>query len=187
MTGSRPAALDFLLSRSAGTVPHRKGTFLEHLLATEARLRAWGSSEELCRAGLLLAAYGTDGFSPHLLPVTDRAVLAAAVGAEVEQTIYLYASCDRAFLYPQLSSPGPVRFRDRFTDVTFVPSPARLRALEDLTLANELDVALGHHPSPRRCEPPSWIGPLVDQMLDRASPGARRGVGRRLDHTTVRP
>lgn len=186
MTVPRPPALDFLLSRSADTVPHLQGTLLEHLLATEEWLRSWGSPEELCRAGLGHAAYGTDGFVPHLLPLSDRAVLAAAVGTEVEETVYFYASCDRAFLYPQLSRPGPVRFRDRFTDVTFEPSATRLRAFVDLTLANEIDVAFGHGPASDPSEPPSWIGPLVDQMFDRASPGVGRGARNLLDRTPSR-
>jgi hypothetical protein len=186
MADPRRRALDFLLSRSADRVPHLHGSLLDHLLATEARLRAWGAAEELCLAGLGHATYGTDGFAPHLLPVAERAVLAAAVGPEVEETIYFYAACDRSSLYPQLPLPGPVRYRDRFLDVTYEPSATRLRDFVDLTLANELDVALGHLPSPGPSAPPPWIGPLVDQMLDRASPGVRQGARQAVAATTSR-
>jgi hypothetical protein len=181
MTDPRSRALAFLLSRSADTVPHRHGTLLDHLLATEVRLRAWGASEELCRAGLCHASYGTDGFAPHLLAVAERALLAAAMGTEVEETIYFYAACDRSYLYPQLSRPGSVRYRDRFTDVTFEPSATGLRDFVDLTLANELDVAFGPLPSSGPAAAPPWIGPLVDQMVDRASPGAGQGARQALE------
>jgi hypothetical protein len=179
MTVPRQRALEFLRSRSAHTMTHLNGTLLEHLMATEELLASWGSSEELCRAGLCHAVYGTDGFAPCLVPWEDRTVLARVVGGDVEESVYLYASCDRSFLYPQLSRTGPVCFRDRFRDETFEPSDAALRDFVDLTLANELDVALarGHVAPP---VPPPWIGPLVEQMEGRASPGARRGVSRLL-------
>ncbi len=167
-----PAALDFLLSRWADEVPHLNGTLLAHLLATEELLRSWGSSEELCLAGLCHAVYGTDGFAPYLVPSDDRGVLPALVGAGVEETVYLYASCDRSVVYPQLAGDGPVLFRDRFRQQTVIPTDAQLRDFVDLTLANELDVAGQVEAS----DPPGWIGPLVALMETRASPRARRGA-----------
>ena len=180
MTDRRRRALDFLLSRSADRVPHLNGNLLDHLVATEELLRGWGAPEGLCRAGLCHATYGTDGFAPNLLPVSDRAVLAAAVGTAVEETVYFYAACDRSFLYPQLPGRGPVLWRDRFLDVIVEPSATELRDFVDLTLANEIDVARG---GPRAAGPidlPPWIGPLVDQMGDRASPGVREGAAREV-------
>src|ERR1700684_4210904 len=108
MTVPRQRALDFLRSHAADTTTHLNGTLLDHLLATEGLLRAWGSSEGLCLAGLCHATYGTDGFAPCLAPWEDRTVLAAVIGGDVEDTVYFYASCDRSLLYPQLSRKGPV-------------------------------------------------------------------------------
>ncbi|HXQ75691.1 MAG TPA: hypothetical protein VN791_04280 [Acidimicrobiales bacterium] len=178
MTVPRELALEFLRSRSADTMTHLNGPLLDHLIATEELLRAWGASEELCLAGLCHATYGTDGFAPFLLPWDQRHVLAEVAGRDVEETVYLYASCDRSRLYPQLSGEGPVRFRDRFRDTTFEPSATQLRDFVDLTLANELEIALGS--DARRKAPPSarpaWIGPLVEQMEKRASTGVVRGA-----------
>ena len=182
MTVPRHRALEFLRSRSAHTMTHLNGTLLEHLMATEELLASWGSSEELCLAGLCHAASGTDGFAPSLVPWEDRTVLARVVGGDVEESVYFYASCDRSFLYPQLWRTGPVCFRDRFLDQTFEPADAALRDFIDLTLANELDVALARSHDVRPVPAP-WIGPLVDQMERWASPGARRGATRLLSTT----
>jgi hypothetical protein len=203
MDAARRRALDLLLSRSADTTPHLNGTLLDHLLATEDLLRHWDSPEELSLAGLCHAAYGTDGFAPFLLPIDDRAALAAAVGPAVEDIVYLYASCDRAAVYPQLATDGPVAFRDRFRHATFEPSDARLTAFVDLTLANELEISVvgcrlpvdGASKSDGSGDrggrngaggigaggngaggPPTWVCDLTDQLEGRASGGARHGA-----------
>jgi hypothetical protein len=189
MTVPRQAALDFLRSHSADTMTHLNGTLFDHLVATEDLLRTWGSSERLCLAGLCHATYGTDGFAPSLAPWEDRTVLAGVVGGDVEDTVYFYASCDRSLL----SRQGPVCFRDRFLEETFEPSEAQLRDFADLTLANELEIALAGSDtglSDRSSAPPPWIGPLVEQLESRASPGALRGARRLLDGdevTLIRP
>jgi hypothetical protein len=177
VTVPRHRTLDFLLSRSADAVPHLNGTLLDHLVATEELLRSWGCPEDLCRAGLCHATYGTDGFAPFLVPPDDRTPLAAAAGPEVEEMVYLYASCDRSFVYPQLPGDGPVRFRDRFLLTTAVLPPASLRAFVDLTLANEIEVAGS---GDRTAGPPPWIGPLVDALEGRARPGVATGARRAL-------
>ncbi len=178
----RDAALEFLASRSAHEMPHLNGTLLDHLLATEELLRSWGSAESLCLAGLCHATYGTDGFAPFLVPPDDRGVMRAVAGAEVEETVYLYASCDRFAVYPQLAGDGPVRFGDRFRQLTVAVTDDQLRDFVDLTLANELEIA-GHDEASGT---PAWIGPLVALMERRASPGARRGARDRLGGDRVR-
>jgi len=175
----RVRALEFLRSHSAGTMPHLSGTLLEHLLATEQLLRSWGASEDLCLAGLCHATYGTDGFAPCLLPPDDRGPLARVVGTDVEDMVYLYASCDRAFVYPQLAADGPVAFRDRFRAQTINPTDAQIRDFVDLTLANELDVALSGRRRPTDALP-DWIEPFVEQLRHRAGPRARLAAPRLL-------
>ncbi|HEY7946608.1 MAG TPA: hypothetical protein VID75_02965 [Acidimicrobiales bacterium] len=176
----RQRALDFLRSHSAETMPHLNGSLLTHLLATEALLRSWGSSEGLCRAGLCHATYGTHGFAPCLLPPHDRATLTLVVGDDVEKTVYLYGACDRAVVYPQLAAVGPVSFRDRFRDETVVVTEGQIRDFVDLTLANELDVALSGRRRPDDA-PPDWIAPFVGQLEHRASPRVRRAARWLLD------
>ena len=187
MGAARRRALDFLLSRSADITPHLNGTLLDHLVATEELLRSWDSPEDLSLAGLCHAAYGTDGFTPFLLPVQDRATLAAVVGPDVEDIVYLYASCDRAVVYRQLATDGPVSFRDRFRGVTFEPPDAQLTGFVDLTLANELEISVVGRRLPADGAggdaadgPPSWVCDLTDQLEGRASARARHGARRLL-------
>ncbi len=50
-------------------------------------MRAWGGSEVLALAALGHATYVTDGFEPHLLDVTERSELAAAIGEEAQALV----------------------------------------------------------------------------------------------------
>jgi len=71
---------------------------------------------------------------------TERPSLAAVIGPDAEALVYLYASCDRSHLYPQIGAADRPSFRDRFTAETFVPDPASFAAFMELTFANELDM-----------------------------------------------
>lgn len=131
----------FLESRAAGQVAHVAQNLLEHLNGTYELLRSWGSPPDLCHAGLCHALYGTDGLPIALLdPASERATLAAVIGPEAEAQVYLYASCDRSYLYPLLGSADQPPFRDRFTGSVFVPDPQAFSAFMELTFANELDI-----------------------------------------------
>lgn len=153
MTISRPAdaavqyhdVVAFLESRSAGEVAHVAKTLFEHLQGTYDLLREWGSPAYVCHAGLCHALYGTDGLAASLLDVrTERPALAAVIGDAAEALVYLYASCDRSYLYPQLGTTDRPSFRDRFTAATFVPEPAAFADFMELTFANELDMFRGN-------------------------------------------
>lgn len=95
-------------------------------------------------AGLCHAAYSTDGFATALLGLDERPLLAQVIGSGAEQLVYLYASCDRGQLYPQLTGPAAT-FTDRFTGTRHVPAAPALRAFTEITAANELDV-IRHNP-----------------------------------------
>ena len=97
-------------------------------------------------AGLCHACYGTDGYDQALLTPGERPVLRALAGRTAESLVYLYGSCDRAAVYPALSKPGPVPFRDRFTGRVRTPPERDIRAFTELTAANELDV-VRHNPA----------------------------------------
>jgi hypothetical protein len=89
--------------------------------------------------GLCHACYGTDGFAGALLKVPERPRLVDVIGVEAEALVYLYGSCDRAHVYPQLDH-ALVEFKDRFTGVSTKPHQESLRAFAEITAANELDV-----------------------------------------------
>ncbi|WP_030153982.1 DUF6817 domain-containing protein [Streptomyces sp. NRRL S-244] len=154
-------ALALLRELGAGELDHPGGTLLAHLERVHARLGAWGARPALRLAGLCHAFYGTDGFATALLPVGRRAELAAVIGAEAEEIVYFYASCDRAASYPTLASDVPCgadadaagaadneavssvapAFRDRFTGHVHCPDRQSRRDFAELSAANELDLA----------------------------------------------
>lgn len=123
-------ALALLRELGADRLDHPGGTLLAHLERVRAQLGAWGARPELCLAGLCHASYGTDGFATALMPVGRRAELAAVIGAEAEEIVYLYAGCDRSASYPVLAAddgtePSTVAFRDRFTGRFHSPNGSR--------------------------------------------------------------
>jgi len=178
-TGETQAAIEeFLRGHGADQLPHPGGTLFEHLLRVQRLLAEWGAGPAVQTAGLCHAAYGTDGFAPTLLPLTDRATLVALIGEPAEALVYLYAGCDRATVYPRIDGTAAVAFRDRFTDRELHPSPDALRAFLEITAANELDV-LTHN-----AELAGQHGRELYGFLKRAgsllSPAAQDAVDRQL-------
>jgi hypothetical protein len=156
---SEHAVLDLLVERGARDIDHPGGTLLQHLHRVGSLLEQWGATIEVQTAGLCHACYGTDGFAPALLSLRERAVLQARVGATVEAWVYLHASCDRAFVYRELATVGPLRFRDRFTGETSVIDDDDAAVLAELTAANELDIVTAN---------PEWgaeIGPELFSLM----------------------
>ena len=70
----------------------------------------------------------------------ERDVLAGRAGTRVEAWVYLYASRDRAVVYPELAPAGPLRFRDRFTGETSLVGEDDAAVFAELTAATELDI-----------------------------------------------
>ncbi|MEU0600672.1 VOC family protein [Streptomyces sp. NPDC006393] len=140
----RPRIEAFLCAHGADRMPHPGGTLLDHLRRVARLLSAWGAEPAVQLAGLCHAAYGTDGFDGALLDTAERAVLTELIGDRAEALVYLYASCDRAVVHPRLGAGRPVTFRDRFTSRDHTPAEADVRAVLEITAANELDV-LAHN------------------------------------------
>lgn len=139
-----PAASDqaIALLHDLGTaeIPHSGGTLLAHLERVREQLAGWGARPALQLAGLCHAFYGTDGFPTALLSLERRAELTAAIGAEAEAMVYLYASCDRKATYPTLAD-ADAPFHDRFTGRSGILQPQQRRDFAELSAANELDLA----------------------------------------------
>ncbi|MEU5533518.1 DUF6817 domain-containing protein [Streptomyces sp. NPDC020362] len=133
-------ALALLRAYGADGIAHPGGTLLAHLTRVRARLAMWRARPALQLAGLCHAFYGTDGFATALLRVDRRTDLAAVIGTEAEEIVYLYASCDRKATYPDLARPDAA-FHDRFTGRAHVPSSPARRDFAELSAANELDLA----------------------------------------------
>jgi hypothetical protein len=170
--GRREQVAQFLNAHGANEIVHLNGSLFHHLERTELLLRRWGCSEAVAIAGLCHAAYGTDGFPTALVTLEDRDVLYGVAGPDVEGLVYLYASCDRAFVYPKLRDNGRVEFRDRFTGRIFKPAENELQGFVDLTLANEFDVGLV---GPNADVPPQWLLAMFSDFQHLASAPVRDG------------
>jgi hypothetical protein len=133
--------VSFLKTRGAGEIGHVTATLLGHLQSTRDLLRDWGNPPFICAAGLCHAVYGTAGFPTALLEISRRRELAALIGPEAEALVYFYAACDRPHVYPQIGRAEPIEYRDRFTGEAFVPNDGLMRALMEVTFANELELA----------------------------------------------
>lgn len=170
--GRRERVAQFLHERGADQIDHLNGTLFDHLERTELLLRRWGCSEVVSIAGLSHAVYGTDGFPRALVALENRDVFTEAAGFHVEALVYLYASCDRGFVYPRLRNGVRMEFRDRFCGRTFLPAKPDLRDFVDLTLANEFDVGVV---GPKAAEPPEWLWTMFNHFQHLASEPVRDG------------
>ena len=131
--------LELLRERGADTIEHPGGTLLDHLVRVAARLESYGAAPGLQTAGLMHAAYSTDGFDRALLTLDERPLLVSVIGAEAEQLVYRYGATDRVPFYRQLGQPLVV-WTDRFTQGGLTLDPPEVASLVELTVANELDV-----------------------------------------------
>lgn len=135
-----------LQALGVGEFAHLNRNLESHLSGTYALLKAWGNPEPICRAGLYHAVYGTQPMErlgiPHKeFSPSDRPGIREIIGEEAERLVYLYAACDRDFLYPRIGAPGVI-YRDRFTGrVSELPSDA-FRGMLEITMANELEICL---------------------------------------------
>lgn len=124
----------------AGDFKHLNGSLISHLQNTREILVHWGASAELCDAGLFHAAYGSAGFSKSMLGLSQREKIASLIGHETEKLVYLYCSCERAYVFPKLGTSKHIEFKDRFVGSTFTLSNAQAKLFCELTVANELEL-----------------------------------------------
>lgn len=134
----------------AAAFAHMNGTLEQHLHGTERLLRQWGNRDGVCVAGLFHTIYGTDGIDGCLTSIDARDEVAGMIGREAEALVYLYGSCDRERFHPRIGTGIQNRFVDRFAGREYVIGDAMLRDFCEITVANELDLALGNPAFARR-------------------------------------
>jgi hypothetical protein len=139
-----------LRALGAATFPHVNGTLERHLHGTERLLCQWGNREAVCVAGLYHAVYGTDGIEGRLVGPEAREAIAAVIGSEAEALAYLYGACDRERFHRRIGSDIQTMFVDRFTGCERSISEATLRGFCEITVANELELALDNADFRRR-------------------------------------
>jgi hypothetical protein len=132
---------ELLRERGALQVAHPGGNLFDHVKRVARLLHSWKATRQLQLAGLSHAMYGTDGFATALLRLEERPLLQSVIGKEVEGLVYIYASCDRSKVYARLGD-APLDFRDRFTQTSFLLSEPEAAALVEMTVVNELDIAM---------------------------------------------
>lgn len=132
-------AVILLRELGAEDIAHPGGTLFDHLVRVHDRLTEWGADPTVRIAGLCHACYGTDGFPVALYGLECRSDLAGLIGADAEELVYFYASCDRRASYPGLPYERG-EFVDRFTGARYRPELRLRRAFAEITVANELDV-----------------------------------------------
>jgi hypothetical protein len=154
----------WLRSLGAEDIAHPGGTLYDHLCRVATLLGEWGADHVLQAAGLCHACYGTSGFPHQLLEPADRKTLATLIGNPAESIVYLYCSCDRDAVHPQLAGAGPVSFRDRFTGDRDTPAEVDVRRFVELTAANELDVLRHNEPLATK------LGPQLFGLIESARP-----------------
>jgi hypothetical protein len=131
-----------LIALGANAFAHVAGSLARHLFETERLLRSWKSRDAVCLAGLYHAVYGTDGIRGSLAGLDRRSAIVAVVGAEAEALAYLYGACARATFHPRIGTSDQLRFADRFTSSEYAIDERALRDFCELTVANELELAL---------------------------------------------
>lgn len=131
-----------LVAFGADTFSHVSGSLARHLVETERLLRNWKSRDALCLAGLYHAVYGTDGIRGSLVSLDRRCDIAAIIGDEAEALAYLYGACAREKFHPRIGTPDQLRYADRFTSSEYAIDERTLRDFCELTVANELELAL---------------------------------------------
>jgi len=129
-----------LAELGAAEFQHLNGPLIAHLEGTYQFLKDWGNRQELCRAGLYHAVYGTVAFDKILVSVAKRHQIADVIGKEAENIVYYYSACDRDNLYVQIGQSDEINYRNRFTGNTEILTRAMLSDLLELTLANELEI-----------------------------------------------
>ncbi len=178
MPTETPRLFAALSALGAGEFSHLNGSLERHLVAVHDLLGSWGAGETLCRAGLFHAAYGTAGFTAAMVTPSQRSEIAKLIGPDAERIVYLYCSCDREFVWPQIGKPEAVHFRDRFTGKVDAVAYEDLADFCELTCANELEIASGDHAFVERAG--DYLGHLFRAWDRLLSEPARHAVGELL-------
>jgi hypothetical protein len=162
----------WLRERGADTIEHPGGTLYAHVGRVHDRLAALGHDQDVCLAGLVHAAYGTDGFDRTLLDPGEREPLRALVGERVENLVHVYGGCDRSRTWDGF---GPTRqVVDRWSGQATVLPESLATGFADLSIVNELDVSeqdpgiAARHGAYFRRVFASWRGVASDAVLAEA-------------------
>ena len=108
--------VDYLHKLDAANIAHTHGTYLGHDVGVYRDLKAWGCSEELCRAGMFHSIYGTEIFQAFFLSLDRRGEVRELIGERAEHLAYLNSAIDYASFDRTVErGTAPYTMIDRFT------------------------------------------------------------------------
>ena len=111
---------------------------MDHLEGTRAVLARWGSSTDICLAGLFHSVYGAEGgrAADRDTNLARRDDVRALIGAAAEELAYLYAACERRSLFVNAPDAATLTINDMFEKRDVAVSETTLRALLEIEAAN---------------------------------------------------
>ena len=135
VTSEMLALLDVLGANDAR--PGRR-PLMAHLEGTRAVLARWGSSTDICLAGLFHSVYGAEGgrAADRDANLGRRDDVRALIGAPAEELAYLYAACERRSLFTNAPGASVLTIHDMFEKRDVPVSETTLRALLEMEAAN---------------------------------------------------
>jgi len=110
----------------------------DHLAGTHDLLEHWGSTEDVCLAGLFHSVYGTRTFKSVSLETFHRQGLRALIGEYAELLVYIFCMSDRKKLLMDNQS-APFYWSSHLTNKTKELSAETLGDLVQLEAANYVE------------------------------------------------
>ena len=120
--------------------PGQRSLF-EHLEGTRAVLARWGSSTDICLAGLFHSVYGAEGGQARDRDANlgHRDAVRALIGPVAEELAYLYAACERRSLFTNAPDATTLTVNDMFEKRAVPVTEPTLRALLEIEAANMVE------------------------------------------------
>jgi hypothetical protein len=139
---------------------------MAHLEGTRAVLARWGSSTDICLAGLFHSVYGAEGgrARDRDANLARREEVRALIGPPAEELAYLYAACERRSLFTNTPGAATLTITDLFEQREVPVAEVTLRALLEIEAANMVE-----GPAERITYPDSLVA-QIKTAFERARP-----------------
>ena len=128
----------FLRARGAGSIPHSRGTLLQHLEGTRALLESWGQDRHTCVGGLFHSVYGTYVFDHHPATLDERDTVRGVIGERAEALAHLFGVSDRRSFF-DAPARAPMSVDDVVHGVTLPVSLDDVQRLLVIEAANAVE------------------------------------------------
>ncbi|MFD4371107.1 DUF6817 domain-containing protein [Streptomyces sp. NPDC058486] len=137
-TASFEEKISFLRHHGADDLAHSRADLLAHLRGVHDLLHDWGSSPQLCDAGLFHSVYGTEIFPTGTVPIELRPLVRGLIGEEAEALVHLFGTVSRAGIFDAAFEGAPFLLETREGGQVGV-TDQQYTDLAALTVANWLE------------------------------------------------